>query len=111
MKKLYLIFCLLLLIYMVVPGPKKITDFKSLPSSDRSTLAGDTVQIPNVTAYFSDNFRDFVTSFYFNNYKELTMLPFPPMKLNHPPEFSWNIIKRHTDATYLEEYVYPLRDS
>ncbi len=111
MKNLYIVFSVLLLIYMLVPGPSSIENFKSLPNSDKSTLAGDTVQIPNVSAYFSDNFRDFVVPFYFQNYKEKTWLPFPPLKLNHPPEFSWNVIKRHTDSTYFEEIVYPLRDS
>lgn len=111
MKVMYIIFSSLLLIYMILPGPSKISDFKSLPSSDKSTLSGDTYQIPNVSAYFSDHFRKFVTGFYLKNYQEKTWLPFPPLKLNHPPEFSWNVIKRHTDSTYLEELVYPLRDS
>lgn len=96
---------------MIAPGPSKIADFKPLPSSDKSTLAGDTVQIPNVSAYFSDNYRNFVVSFYFQNFREFNWLPFPPLKLSHPPEYSWNVIKKHTDATYIEEIVYPLRDS
>lgn len=111
MKKLFIIFSLLLLIYMLWPGPSKISDFKPLPNSVKSTLSGDTVQIPNVAGYFSDNFRQFVTSFYKSNYWGKTFLPFPPIRLNHPPEYSWIAIKKHTDSTYLEEYVYPLRDS
>ena len=111
MKKLYVTFCLTLLIYMVLPGPSGISSFKLLPNSDKSTLAGDTVQIPNVVAYFSDNYRNFVVSFYYNNFRDKTWLPFPPFKLNHPPEHSWNIIKKHTDSTYFEEVYYPLRDS
>ncbi len=96
---------------MIAPGPNKISDFKPLPNSAKSTLAGDTIQISNVIAYFSDNYRNFVTQFFRQNYKSLTWLPFPPLRLNHPPEYSWNVIKKHTDSTYLEEYVYPLRDS
>lgn len=111
MKKIYIIFSLLLLIYMLWPGPTKISDFKPLPDSAKSTLSGDTTEIPNVSAYFSNQFRDFVIPFYYNNYKELTRLPFAPIKLNHPPEYSWSVIKKHTDTTYLEEFVYPLRDS
>ncbi len=111
MKKIFVIFSALLFIYMLVPGPSKISDFKILPNSDKSTLAGDTVQIPNVVGYFSNNYRTMVTSFYFDNYRQLTFLPFPPIKLNHPPEYSWNVIKKHTDSTYFEEFVYPLRDS
>lgn len=111
MKKIFIIFSAFLLIYMLWPGPGKISDFKPLPSSAKSQLAGDTYQIPNVAAYFSDNFREFVTSFYRSNYREKTLFPFPPLRLNHPPEYSWNTIKKHTDSTYLEEMVYPLRDS
>ncbi len=111
MKIVYVFFSLLLLIYMLWPGPNHISQFPPLPSSEKSTLEGDTIQIPNVAAYFSDNFREFVLSFYSTSYKNLTKLPFPPLKLNHPPEYSWIAIKRHTDSTYIEELIYPLRDS
>ncbi len=112
MKKFYVGFCLLLLIYMIMPGPSKISDFKALPSSDKSTLAGDNIaQVSNVAGYFSDNYRKFVTDFYLKNYQDKTWFPFPPLRLNHPPEYSWKVIKVNTDSTYLEEFVYPLRDS
>ncbi len=112
MKKIYIGFCVLLLVYMILPGPGKISDFKALPDSYKSALAGDNIaQVSNVAGYFSDNYREFVTSFYSKDYKDKTWLPFPPLRLNHPPEFSWNVIKKHTDSTYLEELVYPLRDS
>lgn len=97
---------------MIVPGPTKISDFKALPDSDKSTLAGDNIsQVSNAAGYFSNNYRKFVTDYYSKNYQKKTWLPFPPLRLNHPPEFSWNVIKKHTDGTYLEEFVYPLRDS
>lgn len=96
---------------MVLPGPRSIADFKPLPNSAKSTLEGDTIQIPNVSAYFSDNYRNFVASFYLEDYLQKTWLPFPPFKLNHPPEYSWKVIKKHTDSTFLEEFVYPMRDS
>lgn len=96
---------------MVWPGPSKISDFKPLPDSAKSTLSGDTVQIPNVSGYFSNNFRKFVVPFYIANYQQNSHFPFPPLQLNHPPEYSWVVIKKHTETTYLEELVYPLRDS
>lgn len=110
-KKIFITFSILLLIYMIWPAPSSISDFKSLPDSDKSKLAGDTFQIPNVAAYFSNNYRDFVIPFYQENYIQKNLFPFPPLRLNHPPEFSWNVIKKHTDSTYLEEFVYPLRNS
>ncbi|MBI2196521.1 hypothetical protein HYU45_02795 [Candidatus Daviesbacteria bacterium] len=110
-KKAFIIFSALLLIYMVWPGPSKISDFAPLPSSDKSTLEGDTIQVPNVAAYFSDNYRKYVVDYYTINFREKSLFPFPPLRLNHPPEYSWLAIKRHTDSTYLGELLYPLRDS
>lgn len=111
MKKIFIIFSGLLLIYMIWPGPSNISDFQLLPSSDKSQLEGDTVQIPNVAGFFSDNFREFTVPFYSADYQKLTFLPFPPLRINHPPEYAWTAIKKHTDSTYLEELAYPLRDS
>lgn len=111
MKVAYIVFSFLLIVYMVWPAPSKISQFKALPDSDKSTLEGDTIQIPNVAAYFSNNFREFVVPFYKSDFESLNNLPFPPLELNHPPEFSWKVIKTNTDSTYLEELVYPLRGS
>ncbi|MDP3732997.1 MAG: hypothetical protein Q8Q91_00505 [Candidatus Daviesbacteria bacterium] len=110
-KKFFIIFSGLLLIYMIWPGPGRIDQFPVLPFSEKSKLEGDTVQIPNVSAYFSNNFRDLVIPFYAGFYQNLTKFPFPPLRLNYPPEVSWIAIKKHTDSTYLEEFIYPLRDS
>lgn len=111
LKKVFISFSILLLIYMLWPGPAKISDFSPLPSSIKSNLEGDTVQVSNVSAYFSDNFREYVTPFYYKNFQDLSRFPFPPLRINRPPEYSWQVIKKHTDSTYLEEYIYPLRDS
>lgn len=105
------IFSILLLLYMIWPAPSKISQFKALPTSSKSTLEGDTIQIPNVAGYFSDNYREFTTNYYKNYFQKLSFLPFSPLRLNHPPEYSWIAIKRHTDSTYIEEFVYPLRGS
>lgn len=111
MKKVFIVFSILLLIYMIWPGPSDISNFKALPNSSKSTLYGDTTELPNISAYFSDNFREDVVPLYYSNYWWETKLPFPPLRINHAPEYSWVAIKKHTDSTYLEEFVYPLRDS
>lgn len=111
MKIVYLIFALVLLVYMAWPAPGSITDFPPLPDSVKSTLEGDTIQVPNVSAYFSNHYRDYATSFYEEIYWKKTGLPFPPLRLNHPPEYAFDVIKKNTDSTYLEEFVYPLRGS
>ncbi|OGM17876.1 hypothetical protein A2V61_02785 [Candidatus Woesebacteria bacterium RBG_19FT_COMBO_47_8] len=100
-----------LLLYMLLPRPDGISDFPALPDSLKSTLEGDTIQAPEVSAYFSNNYRDFVISYYQESYKADTKFPFEPLRLNYPPEFAFTAIKDQTQSTYLEEMVYPLRDS
>lgn len=111
LRILFFFFSLLFLVYLVLPGPSKITDFAELPDSTKSQLDGDTVQIPNVAGYFSNNYRKFVTQFYLNDYLHLLLIPIVPIRLNHPPEYAFRVIKQYTESTYLEEFVYPLRDS
>lgn len=108
---IFTVFSLTLLVYMMLPGSYSISNFPTLPNSSKSTLSGDTVQVPNLVAYYSDNFRDFVTDFYYQSYKQKNLFPFNPIRLNYPPEFAYQAIKDQTQSTYLEEYTYPLRDS
>ena len=108
---IYLALSVCLLIYLILPGPTSITDFPAMPNSHTSTLSGDTVQVPNVVAYFSDNYRDFVIPFYSNAYKTKAKLPFDPIRFNYPPQFAYTAIKDQTQSTYLEELTYPLRDT
>lgn len=111
MKIFFVVFSVVLLIYIIWPAPSSINDFLPLPNSAKSNLEGDTIQIPNVSAYFSDNFREFIVPFYSANYQAKSGFFFPPFKINHPPEYSWIAIKKHTDSTYIEELIYPLRGS
>lgn len=111
LKIIFGVFSLLFLIYLIIPGPSSIYDFPPLPNSLKSTLEGDTIQVPNVAGYFSGNYRDFVIPFYKQAYTEKTLLPFPPMRLNYPPEYAFTAIKDQTHSTYLEEMVYPFRES
>lgn len=111
MKKIFIIFSVLLLVYLVLPGPSSVTNFPALPDSTKSTLSGDTWQVPNVSAYFSNNDREFATAYYKDIYKKQTMSFLPPIRLNYPPEFAYTTIKDQTESTYLEEFIYPLRNS
>jgi hypothetical protein len=110
-KFIFIFFSFILLIYLLIPGPSSIDNFQPLPNSSKSTLEGDTIQVPNIAAYFSDNYRDFVTGYYRDNYKSQVLIPFLPLRLNYPPEYAYNFILDQTRSTYLEEYVYPLRNS
>lgn len=107
----FILFGLLFLIYLILPGPTSIDDFPALPNSTKSTLEGDTIQMPNISAYFSNNYREFSVPFYNQHFRQKTMLPFSPFRLNYPPEFAFIGIKDQTQATFLEESFYPLRDS
>ena len=107
----FIIVATLFLVYLLLPGPSSIEDFPPLPNSAKSTLEGDTIQVPNVAAYFSNNYREFVVDFYRRDFLKKTWLPFLPLRLNHPPEYAYIAIKVETHSTYLEEYYYPLRDS
>lgn len=111
LKIVYIIFSISFLIYLLLPGPANIEDFPTLPNSIRSKLDGDVWQVPNVKAYFSNHYRDFITSFYSSAYAQKTMIPFGPVRLNYPPEFAYTAIKEQTESIFLEEYTYPMRDS
>lgn len=108
---LYSLFSIAFLIYLVMPGASSIDDFKALPNSALSTLEGDTIQVPDVAGYFSNNYRNFVIPYYLSNFQANTLFPFKPMRLNYPPEEAYSKIKDQTQSTYLEEISYPLRDS
>lgn len=110
-KYFFIFLAVVFLVYLLLPGPSSINDFPSLPSSAKSTLEGDTIQVSNVAGYFSDNYRIFATSFYSQAFKDKTLFPFLPIRINHPPEYAYTAIKVETHSTYLEEYYYPLRDS
>jgi hypothetical protein len=111
MRIVFSVFSILFLIYLILPGPSSINDFPDVPNGEKSQLEGDTIQVPNVKAFFSNNYRSFVTKYYQEAYQKNTLFPFPPLRLNYPPEFAFTAIKDQTQSTYLEEYVYPLRDS
>ncbi len=110
-RTIFLFFSFILLLYLLIPGPSSIKDFPTLPSSVKSNLEGDTIQVPNISAYFSDNYRSFATNFYKNSYENSVLMPLLPIRLNYPPEFAYMAIMDQTRSTYLEEYIYPLRDS
>lgn len=112
-KILLVIFFVFGLFYLVAPGPKSINDFNPLPNSTKSDLPGDTVQNPNIAAYFSEFNRSFITKYYFQNLRNDTLFGkfIPPIRLNHPPEEAFQYIRDQQVSTFLEEYVYPFRES
>jgi len=104
-KKIILI-CLniLIIIYLTWPIPTP----PNLPQSVKSTEPGDTVQMENVSAYFTDLERPEVIDFYIKNYQSKHPLAF---KINHPPERAKQIFVGTIQSYYLEEIVIPFKQS
>ena len=104
---------LLGLLYLILPGPSSIGDFPILPESTKSQLEGDTVQNPNLVAYFSQFKREYITEYYWNYYKDWSYLGIhlPLFKINHPPERAFTFIRDQQESSALEEYYLPFRES
>lgn len=101
------------LTYLLLPGPSSINDFPAIPDSTKSQLDGDTIQNPNIMAYFSDFKRDYLTGYFFNYFKDWSYLgiPLPIFKINHPPERAFTFIRDQQESSALEEYYRPFRES
>ncbi|MBI3485813.1 hypothetical protein HY025_02605 [Candidatus Daviesbacteria bacterium] len=101
------------LAYIILPGPSSIDSFLPLPNSVKSNLEGDTIQNPNIAAYFNDFRREFITSYYRQMLGERVFfdLKVLPLRLNHPPEEAYQYVRDQQESTFLEEYVFPLRES
>ena len=97
-----LVFNLLALIYLISPTPT----LKDLPNSVKSDLPGDTVQIENTTAFFTNMTRTEVINFYKASYSGLFRI-----HLNHPPEKAKTIWQDTITSYYLEEFVLPFKQS
>lgn len=88
--------------YLLSPTP----ELPDLPNSVRSQEPGDTVQISNVRAYYTNLSRTEVINFYKANYNG----PFR-IQLNHPPEKAKEVIRDTIQSYYFEEFVLPFRES
>ena len=96
--------------YLVLPPP---ADFPDLPGAVKSIEPGDTGQIKNVSAYYTDMPRKNVVDFYFNYFSRSPFLNIPLItyKLNHPPERIREVLRETQQSTYVEEIVHPFRES
>ena len=113
MKKIILAIVFILgLLYVLSPGPGSVTDFSPIPDSLKSNEPGDTTQVPNISAYFSNFNRQQITQYYQDQYRSKHLFGFiPPVSLNYPPKAAYTYIRDLQMSTFLEEYVYPLRGS
>lgn len=96
------LFNALSLTYLLIPTPT----LKDLPNSAKSTEPGDTIQLKNVSAYYTNLSRTEVINFYKSSYTGPILI-----RLNHPPELSKTIIKDTIQSYYFEEFYLPFKES
>ena len=105
-KKIFPIFIVLVnaifLTYLLIPTPV----LKNLPSSVKSTDPGDTAQMKNVTAFYTNLSRTEVINFYKSAYTSPILI-----RLNYPPEYAKTIFRDPFQSYYLEEFSLPLKES
>lgn len=109
LKVLFVLFCLVLLGYLLLPN----YDFpKPPPDSIQSQEPADT-ETPLRRAYFTNYTREQILGWYEDQMKHSNFLniPLPTYLLNYPPEDAQTIIRDQTRTSYLEEVVHPLRES
>lgn len=96
--------------YLCLPAPK---NFPPLPQGIKSIEPGDTVQMANVAAYYTDMSRKEVLDFYTKYYSRSSFLGIPLItyRLNHPPERIREVLRATQQSTFVEEIVHPLRES
>jgi len=104
-KILIVLFCIFnfsAVSYLIIPTPT----LPNLVNSVKSNEVGDTTQITNVSAYYTNMTRSEVIDFYKAYYSG-------PIRiiLNHPPEKSKEIIKDTIQSYYFEEFVLPFKES
>lgn len=109
-KTLFLTLFIVGTFYLSLPAPK---DFPPLPNSVKSVEPGDTEQIANVSAYYTDMSREEVVNFYYDYFSKSPFfnIPLPTYRLNHPPERIREVLRETQQSTFVEEIVHPLRES
>lgn len=104
-------FILLFLMYLILPSP---SEPPPLPDSRKSTEPGDTGQIEGLfAAYYTNLTRSQVISYYQNYFVHSSFgeIPLLNFRLNHPPEYAWQVLRNTEHSSFLEELVHPFRES
>lgn len=97
-------------IYLLLPTAKVVPP---LPDSYKSIEPGDTTEIPGLFAYYTNMPRGEVVDYYRAYFSKSSFLDLPLLtyRLNHPPEYTREVIRDTTHSSFLEELVHPLRES
>lgn len=105
---IFVFISLLFICYLVLPSPQFP---EPIPDSPQSQEPGDTIDLTRKRAYFSNNDRLIITNHYYQQFQIPNFSFIKPIRLNYPPEEADWHIDPHTRSSYLEEYVFPLRES
>jgi hypothetical protein len=102
---------LVISLYLLLPGPKLPPP--DLPGSFKSDEPGDTYQISNVSAYYTNKSRKDVINFYTQYFfrSKILNIPLPGYRFNHPPEYARKVWIDTKKSFYLEELIHPFRES
>lgn len=102
-------FSTVFLIYLLLPAPEFPPP---LPNSTQSPEPAD-LAFPLRPAYFTISNRQ-QTLEHYENYFSLLFLKgihLPSFRLSYPPEDSSHLVRQHVQSSYLEEIIYPFRES
>lgn len=108
-KITHFLFFLILIFYLSLPN----ANFpKQLPNSLQSNEPADQ-ETSLRRSYFTDYTREEVLRYYKKEIENNNILNvrIPSLKLNYPPEEAQFRVRDQTRSTFLEEIVYPLRES
>ncbi|NCP47400.1 hypothetical protein AUJ42_03370 [Candidatus Collierbacteria bacterium CG1_02_44_10] len=95
-------------VYLVLPSPS----LPDLASSTLSDEAGDTWQHPDQKGYYSNLTRSQVLSDLQSKFViKLGNIALPSYRLNYRVEEAYELVRDQLNSNYLEEIVYPFRES
>lgn len=104
----YIILTFIFLVYLSLPSPAFPQQLDNAPQSKEP---GDNLDLTTKRAYFVNLNREDITSHYYSVFKIPYANFINSIKLNYPPEEAeWHIYS-HTKSSYLEEFVFPFRES
>lgn len=96
------------IIYLTLPSPS----LPDLDNSVRSTEEGDTIQHPDQKAFYTNVERkDVIKEMQSKFVVKIGNFVIPSMRLNYRPEETKEFVREQTPSSYLEEIVYPFRES
>jgi hypothetical protein len=99
---------LLGLVYLTLPSPV----YPDLTQAQRSDEAGDTWQHPDQKGYYTNLTRAEVLGQLQTKFSlKIFGLSIPSYRLNYRPEEATTLVRDQLDSYYLEEIVYPFRES